>query len=198
MAGGGTDAAAEGKYGRVGGFGMERKIDLTTYIRWWVHNKSRQSESGEDIGRELRALECSSVQPTEPYQLPSLGLPHKGKAHATPSLSACNILSKSVAFKNFVDKSSEMDTATCSNKEMDHGKAAVPQLFAGGSELNIDRSVGVTLDLSENPVQRTPYTLSPIFSAPLRTSWNPVDPVPDPVFWTSLVPPTSQSVTGAV
>jgi len=197
LAGAGTDAAAEGKYGGVSGFGMERKVDLTTYIRWWVPNKSRQSESGEDVGRELRALECSSIQPTEPYQLPSLGLPQKGKAHATPGLSACSILSKSAAFKNFVDKSSEIDTATCSNKEMDRGKAAVPLLFAGGNELNIDRSVGVTLG-SENPVQRSPYTLSPIFSAPLGTSWNPVDPVPDPVFWTSLVPPTSQSVTAAV
>lgn len=192
-----SDVAAEGKYGGVGGFGMERKIDLTNYIRWWVPNKTRQSESGEEIGRELRALECSSGQRTEPYQLPALGLPHKDKARATPGLSACSILSKSVAFKNFVDKSSEMDTATCSNKEMDHGKAAVPLMFAGSDELHIDRS-GVTLGLNETPAQRPPYTLPPIFSSPMTTTWNPVDPVPDPVFWNSLVPPTSQSVTEAL
>lgn len=193
----GSDVAVEGKYGGVGGFGMERKIDLTNYIRWWVPNKTHQSESAEEIGRELRALECSSGQQTEPYQLPVLGLPRKGKAHATPGLSACDILSKSVAFKNFVDKSSEMNKAACSNKEMDHGKGAAPLVFTGSDELHIDRS-GVTLGLNETPAQRPSYTLPPIFSASMTTTWNPVDPVPDPVFWNSLVPPTSQSVTEAV
>ncbi|KAJ6824374.1 AP2-like ethylene-responsive transcription factor [Iris pallida] len=74
---GSMDAAAEGKYA-AGGFSMERKIDLTPYIKWWMPKKSCPSESEEDFRRELRALECTSVQPTEPYQLPSLGLPQKG------------------------------------------------------------------------------------------------------------------------
>ncbi|ONK78399.1 uncharacterized protein A4U43_C02F18370 [Asparagus officinalis] len=193
-----TDAPAGGKYGSVGSFGMERKIDLTNYIRWWQPNKSRQLESEEDIGKDLRALGCSPIQKTEPYQLPSLGLPNKGKAHATPSLSACGILSKSVAFKNFVDKSSEIETSTCRNNEMDRGKSAVPLLFAGGSELDVDRSAGVTSGLCDTTVQRTPYTFSPIFSEPLSTSWNPVDPVSDPVLWSTLVPPTSQSITATM
>ncbi|XP_008802632.1 AP2-like ethylene-responsive transcription factor SMOS1 isoform X2 [Phoenix dactylifera] len=184
------DPATEGKY--AGGFGMERKIDLTSYIRWWVPKKTRQSEStsNADVSRELRTLECS-VQPTEPYQLPSLGLARKGKPHAQ-GLSACSILSKSEAFKNFLERSSKTSEPKddTSNKEMDHGKVE-PLLFPGGG---LDRS-GVTLGLSELVVQRTPYSSSPLLSAPLRTSWNSVDPVPDPVFWTSLVSPSEQSLT---
>ncbi|KAJ6825613.1 AP2-like ethylene-responsive transcription factor [Iris pallida] len=107
---GSMDAAAEGKYA-AGGFSMERKIDLTPYIKWWMPKKSCPSESEEDFRRELRALECTSVQPTEPYQLPSLGLPQKGKPAPTRGLSASSILSKSMAFKNFVDKFSEKDGA---------------------------------------------------------------------------------------
>ncbi|KAJ6845774.1 AP2-like ethylene-responsive transcription factor [Iris pallida] len=188
---GSMDAAAEGKYA-AGGFSMERKIDLTPYIKWWMPKKSCPSESEEDFRRELRALECTSVQPTEPYQLPSLGLPQKGKPAPTRGLSASSILSKFMAFKNFVDKFSEKDGPGW-NKGIEHGKAMLPLLFEGGAGLDIDRSVGVTMGLSEMPVQRTLYALAPLQSVPpSRTSWNPVDPVPDPVFWTSLVPPTSQ------
>ncbi|KAJ6797488.1 AP2-like ethylene-responsive transcription factor [Iris pallida] len=172
------DATTEGKYAAVG-FSVERKIDLTPYIKWWLPKKSRPTEPEEDFRRELRALECTSDQPTEPYQLPSLGLPQKGKPPLSRGLSASSILAKSMAFKNFVDKFSEKKD--CS---------VPPLLFDGGVGLDIDRSVGVTMGLSEMSGQRTPYTLAPLQSEPSRTSWNPVDP--DPVFWDSLVPPTSQ------
>nr|XP_010927009.1 AP2-like ethylene-responsive transcription factor At2g41710 isoform X1 [Elaeis guineensis] len=185
------DVATDGKY--AGSFGMERKVDLTSYIRWWAPKKTRQSEStsnAEGVARELRTLECS-VRPTEPYQLPSLGLPHNGKPHAR-GVSACSILSKSEAFKNFLEKRSKTSETKddTSYKDMEHKKAA-PLFFSGGG---LDRS-GVTLGLSELAVQRTPYSFAPLVSAPLRTSWNSVDPVPDPVFWTSLVPPSGQSLT---
>ncbi|KAG1331803.1 AP2-like ethylene-responsive transcription factor [Cocos nucifera] len=188
------EVATDGKY--AGGFGMERKVDLTSYIRWWAPKKTRQSEStsnAEGVARELRTLECS-VQPTEPYQLPSLGLPHKGKPHAR-GVSACSILSKSEPFKNFLEKSSKTSETKddTSYRDMEHGRAA-PVIFSGGG---LDRS-GVTLGLSELAVQRTPYSFAPLVSAPLRTTWNSVDPVPDPVFWTSLVPPSGQSLTTMV
>lgn len=185
--------APDGKY--AGSFGMERKVDLTSYVRWWAPKKTCQSEStsnAEGVARELRTLECS-VQPTEPYQLPSLGLCHKGKPHAQ-SVSACSILSQSEAFKNFLEKSSKTSETKddTSFKDMEHGKAAL--LFSGAG---LDRS-GVSLGSSELAVQRTPYSFAPLVSAPSRTTWNSVDPVPDPVFWTSLVPPSGQSLTTMV
>ncbi|XP_038971802.1 AP2-like ethylene-responsive transcription factor SMOS1 [Phoenix dactylifera] len=188
------DVATDGKY--AGSFGMERKVDLTSYIRWWIPKKTRQSEStsnAEGAAGELRTLECS-VRPTEPYQLPSLGLPRKGKPHAR-GVSACSILSQSEAFKNFLEKSSKTSETKddASYKDMEHGKA-VPRFFSGGG---LDRS-GVSLGLSELAVQRTPYAFAPPVSAPSRATWNSVDPVPDPVFWTSLVPPSGQSLTTMV
>ncbi|KAH0454743.1 hypothetical protein IEQ34_016667 [Dendrobium chrysotoxum] len=185
------DPTTEGKY--AGGFGMERKIDLTSHIRWWAPKKSRQPESGsshEDVSRELRAVE-SSVQATEPYKLPLLGLPQKEKSQVRGT-SACSILSRSAAFKNFMEKASQIQDTTTS-KEPDQGKS-IPHYFTS-SELD---SSGISMGFGELPIQRSQYSLSPLLTAPLRTSWNPVDPIPDPVFWTSLVPPTGQSLTTAV
>ncbi|KAI0497429.1 hypothetical protein KFK09_020653 [Dendrobium nobile] len=185
------DPTTEGKY--AGGFGMERKIDLTSHIRWWAPKKSRQPESvssHEDVSRELRAVE-SSVQATEPYKLPLLGLPQKEKSQARGT-SACSILSRSAAFKNFMEKASQIQDSSTS-KEPGQGKS-IPHFFAS-SELD---SSGISMGFGELPIPRSQYSLSPLLTAPLRTSWNPVDPIPDPVFWTSLVPPTGQSLTTAV
>ncbi|KAJ0968168.1 hypothetical protein J5N97_025085 [Dioscorea zingiberensis] len=180
------DPSIAGKY--TGPFCMERKIDLTGYIRWWVPKRTRQCDSinkAEDISRELRAME-EPIHPTKPYQFPILGLSQKGKSH-THSISACDILSRSVAFKNFENKLKGSQDGSCS-KQMELQKSTTLLFTDGG----IDRS-GASLDLSEFPVQRAPYSLAPLLSAPL-TNWNPVDPVPDPVFWASLIPPTAQSL----
>ncbi|XP_072986012.1 AP2-like ethylene-responsive transcription factor SMOS1 isoform X2 [Typha latifolia] len=184
------DAAIDGKY--AGAFGLERKIDLTNYIRWWLPKKTRQSESSstaEDVARELRSFECS-IPPTEPYKMPSLGLPRNLKP-SSGGLSACSILSRSDAFKNFLEKSSKLSEGKDGNlsKEIDHGKS-VPALFSGNG---IDRSV-VNFRSSELPVHRPPYPLAPLLSTPLRNSWNPVDPVADPLFWSNLVSPTGQTL----
>ncbi|KAG0478813.1 hypothetical protein HPP92_013532 [Vanilla planifolia] len=54
------DPPTEGKYGNS--FGMERKIDLTSHIRWWAPKKSRQPETGAvtrmsaKSSRHLKAL----------------------------------------------------------------------------------------------------------------------------------------------
>lgn len=187
------DPTTEGKY--ASGFSMDRKIDLTSYIRWWAPKKSRQPESipiSEDLGRELRALE-SSVQATEPYKLPLLGLPQKGLKSQARGASACSILSRSAAFKNFMEKASQIPNCGANSKEPEKGKS-VPHFFTS-SELD---SSGVSMGFGELPIQRSQYSLSPLLTAPLRTPWNPVDPMPDPVFWTSLVPPTGQSLSTAV
>ncbi|PKA62591.1 AP2-like ethylene-responsive transcription factor [Apostasia shenzhenica] len=190
------DPTTEGKL--PAGFGMDRKIDLTSYIRWWAPKKSRQPEpvsTNEDVSRELRALE-SSVQANEPYKLPLLGLPQKEKKKQpqAQTISACSILSKSAAFSNFMEKVSQMeDNENDASKEAEMGKS-VPHLFAS-SELD---SSGMGMGFDELPVQRSQYSLSPLLTAPLRTPWNAVDPMPDPIFWTSLVPPDGQSLNTPV
>lgn len=85
----GDERGAEGDF--LGSFCLERKIDLTGYIKWWGVNKPGQPESSskasedakvEDAGTELKTLEHAS-QATEPYKAPNFGVHHgtqrKGK-----------------------------------------------------------------------------------------------------------------------
>ena len=197
------DAAAESDF--LGGFCMERKIDLTGYIKWWGPNKTRQSESlaksseetkqgcGEDIGSELKALEWA-IQPTEPYQMPRLGTPHEGRKQKSSTVSALGILSRSAAYKSLEEKASKKQENTIDNDEnenknkvnkMDYGKAVEKSTsHDGGSE-----RLGVALGPGgEFSLQRNVYPLSPLLSAPLLTNYNTVDPLVDPILWTSLVP----------
>ncbi|KAJ0968184.1 hypothetical protein J5N97_025101 [Dioscorea zingiberensis] len=150
------------------------------------HGNVIQSTRQKISAESSEAME-EPIHPTKPYQFPILGLSQKGKSH-THSISACDILSRSVAFKNFENKLKGSQDGSCS-KQMELQKSTTLLFTDGG----IDRS-GASLDLSEFPVQRAPYSLAPLLSAPLRTNWNPVDPVPDPVFWASLIPPTAQSL----
>ncbi|RWW73134.1 hypothetical protein BHE74_00019015, partial [Ensete ventricosum] len=182
-----SDAATDGRFAGIAG--LERKVDLTSYIKWWMPKKARQPESAspvEDVGRELRMLECS-VQPTEPYKLPSLGLP--GRGDAPQRLSACSILSRSDSFKSFLHKSLNSGDIKDdgSHKTMDHEKS-VPLLYSGCG-LGIS---GVSVALNELPVPRTAYEMA-LFSAPLRSSY-PIDPASEPLLWTN--PPPSQQPLG--
>ncbi|CAL9041878.1 AP2-like ethylene-responsive transcription factor SMOS1 isoform X1 [Musa acuminata AAA Group] len=182
-----SDAATDGRFAGIAG--LERKVDLTSYIKWWMPKKARQPESAspvEDVGRELRMLECS-VQPTEPYKLPSLGLP--GRGDAPQRLSACSILSRSDSFKSFLHKSLNSGDIKDdgSHKMMDHEKS-VPLLYSGCG-LGIS---GVSVALNELPVPRTAYQMA-LLSAPLRSSY-PIDPASEPLLWTS--PPPSQQPLG--
>lgn len=191
----------EGEYS--GGFCIERKIDLTPYIKWWGPNKSRQSDSlsksseetkhghSDDIGSELKTLEWA-IQPTEPYQMPRLGMFHKGKKKG--SLSAMSILSRSAAYKSLQEKASKKQENKTDNDEnenkctiskMDYGKAVEKSSHDGRSE-----GLGVALGAGGGglPLQRNMYPLAPFLSAPLLTSYNTIDPLSDPVLWTTLVP----------
>ncbi|KAK2997264.1 hypothetical protein RJ639_025130 [Escallonia herrerae] len=204
------DDATESEYG--GSFGLDRKIDLTSYIKWWGPNRTRHLDShaksleetkhgcSEDIGSELKALEWG-MQPTEPYQMPSLGVPQEGKKHKRPIVSAMSILSRSAAYKSLQEKASkdnEIDTENDENENKNtiskksYGKAVEKSLFDdGGTE-----RLGVALEMDAVlPVQRNAYTLAPFLSAPLLTNYNSIDPLTDPALWTSLVPvlPTGSS-----
>ncbi|TYJ46545.1 hypothetical protein E1A91_A02G127300v1 [Gossypium mustelinum] len=207
----GDDTTKENDY--IGGFCIERKIDLTGYIKWCGTNKTRQAEAGtksseetknacpEDIGSELKTSEWA-VQPTEPYQMPRLGTSLEGTKCKGSSVSALSILSRSADFKSLQEKalkkqeqnsdSDENENKNTINK-MDHGKAAEKSVNhdTGGDRLGA--AMGMTGGLSS--LQKNVYPLTPFLSAPLLTNYNTIDSLVDPVLWTSLVPalPTGPS-----
>ncbi|KAL6620177.1 hypothetical protein ACP70R_035316 [Stipagrostis hirtigluma subsp. patula] len=185
----GKEIALDGKF--AGSFGLERKIDLKNYIRWWLPKKTRQSDTSkaEEISDEIRAIE-SSMQQTEPYKLPSLGLGSHSKP-TSQGLSACSILSQSDAFKSFLEKSTKLSEECTLSKEMVEGKdvASVP---ATGHD-----TAAVTINMNELLVQRATYTMAPVMPTPMKSTWSPADPSVDHLFWSNFILPSSQPVTMA-
>ncbi|KAG8068958.1 hypothetical protein GUJ93_ZPchr0005g14860 [Zizania palustris] len=184
----GKDIMLEGKF--VGAFGLERKIDLTNYIRWWLPKKTRQSDTSkvEEVTDEIRIIE-SSMQRTEPYKLPSLSLNSDSKS-SSAGLSACNILSQSDAFKTFLEKSTKLSEECTFGKEMDEGKTVAPEPAAAHD------TSAVNLNMSELLAQRASYTLVPV-TTQIKNTWNPADPSADPLFWSNFILPSSRPVTMA-
>ncbi|KAG6471280.1 hypothetical protein ZIOFF_072391 [Zingiber officinale] len=183
-----SDATTDARYSGIAG--TERKIDLTSYIRWWMPKKVHQTESAstEDVARELKMLECSA-QSTEPYKLPSLGYPHKGKP-SPQSLSACSILSQSDSFKSFVEKSLNSEENKDDPSQLKIHQESVPLFSNCGLGIS-----GVSMAFNDLPVPRTAYQMA-LLSAPLRTNYSG-DTVSEPL-WTSLVPPSEQSTETTV
>ncbi|KAL2923575.1 hypothetical protein RDABS01_015066 [Bienertia sinuspersici] len=200
----GEDMPAEGDY--PGGFPIERKLDLTGYIKWWVQNKIRQSEVGkqsgsEEMGTELKSLE-REIQSTEPYQMPQLGTSYEAKRNSKgSSTSALSILSRSAAYKNMQEKASKAkeianDSDEKENKsyvsKIDSGKAVQKTIDDAGIE-----RLGSTLGIGGLPLHKNMFPLSPLLTAPLLTNYNALDPLADPTLWTSFMPvlPTAPSRT---
>lgn len=191
---------------------------MTAYIKWWGPNKTRQAEAGVksseetkhgcvgDIGGELKSLEWA-VQPTEPYQMPRLGVSHEGKKHIGSKVSALSILSRSAAYKSLEEKASKKQETNAENDEnknkntinkMDYGKAVEKSTSHDGGN---ERSLGVALGMGGGlSLQRNVFPLSPFLSAPLLTNYNTIDPLVDPILWTSLAPvlPSGVSRTAEV
>lgn len=197
----GDDPAAESEY--LSGFCNERKIDLTNYIKWWGPNKTRQTEAGTksveetkhagDICVELKTLEWGA-QPTEPYQMPHLGMSNEGRKHKGSAVSALSILSRSAAYKSLQEKASKRQDNSSDNDEnedknaidkMDYGKAVEKSTSYDVATGRLGVALGMGGGLS---LQRNVYPLTPFLSAPLLTNYNTVDPLVDPILWTSLVP----------
>ncbi|KAG8497021.1 hypothetical protein CXB51_008237 [Gossypium anomalum] len=189
----GDDTTKENDY--IGGFCIERKIDLTGYIKWWGTNKTRQAEAvtksseetknacPEDIGSELKTSEWA-VQPTEPYQMPRLGTSLEGTKYKGSSVSALSILSRSADFKSLQEKAlKKQEQNSDTEKSVNHD--------TGGGRLGA--AIGMTGGLSS--LQKNVFPLTPFLSAPLLTNYNTIDSLVDPVLWTSLVPalPTGPS-----
>ena len=199
----GDDPAADSEF--MGSICFERKIDLTNHIKWWGPNKNRQGEVGAksteetkhgcagDIGSELKTLEWSA-QPTEPYQMPRLGIAPEGKQNKGSSISALSILSRSAAYKSLQEKALKKQESNEDNDEnvnknsinkVDYGKAVEkPSSHDGGSE-----RIGVALGMSGGlTLQRNMFPLTPLLSAPLLTNYSAIDPLVDPILWSSLAP----------
>ncbi|KAK7392908.1 hypothetical protein VNO78_21358 [Psophocarpus tetragonolobus] len=198
----GEDSASETKYLS---FCIERKIDLTSYIKWWGSNKSRQPDSGVrfsdvkkhgftgDICVELKTFQ-EKGHPSEPYQLPVLGLSSERRKHEHSSVSASSILSHSAAYKNLQLKASKKQENSNDNDEnenknsiskLDHGKAAEKLSNNDGGNEGLDIAMGISGSL---PLQRSVFPLTSLLSAPFLTAYNTVDPSVDTVLWTPQVP----------
>lgn len=183
----GDDPAAQSEY--LSGFSGNRKIDLTSYIKWWGSNKSRQPDSGtKDACSELKTLE-QQVLPTESYQMPKLGMPHDGQKHKKSSVSALSILSRSAAYKSLQEKASKKEENSTDPDENEN-KSTINKLDRGKEvEKSSDHEAAIMGMSGTLSLQRDIYPLAPIFlSAPLLTAYNSVDPLVDPVLWTSLAP----------
>lgn len=201
ITGAGDDRGTEGDF--LGSFCLERKIDLTGYIKWWGVNKTRQPESSskaaedanvEDAGTELKTLEHTS-QATEPYKAPNLsvlrGTQRKEKEISSPSSSsALSILSQSPAFKSLEEKvlkiqescnneNDENANRNIINMEKNHGKAIEKPVVSHGVAL------GGAAVLSR---QKSMYPLTSLLTAPLLTNYNTLDPLADPILWTPFLP----------
>ncbi|KAL3522964.1 hypothetical protein ACH5RR_015798 [Cinchona calisaya] len=198
--GAGDDTSTENEY--IGGFCIDRKIDLTSYIKWWGTSKPRQLDSqnksseetkyrpSDDIGSELKSVEWTA-QPTEPYEMPRLGLPQEGKERKRSTVSAMSILSRSAAYKSFqekglkkkeIDENDENEDKNVLNIK-DYGKGVDKSCHDGEND-RLEAGFGIGGGL---PIQRNVYPLTPLLSAPLVTSYNSIDSLTDPVLWTSLV-----------
>ncbi|KAL4558053.1 hypothetical protein LXL04_036249 [Taraxacum kok-saghyz] len=194
----GDETPTENEY--VGGFRMDRKIDLTPYIKWWAPTKSRQAAekssdetntnhaSSEDTGTDKTPEWVT--QPTEPYQLPRLGVMTSSSSSSTEpkqqkrlSVSAMSILSRSTAYKSLQEKAlkkeekeKEIENDENENKnninKIDYGKGVEKLGNDGTSEFA----------LGMEPL----HSLTTFLSAPLLTSYNAIDPLVDPGLWSTL------------
>ncbi|XP_042018599.1 AP2-like ethylene-responsive transcription factor At2g41710 isoform X4 [Salvia splendens] len=192
------DEAATGSE-NAGVYSVERKIDLTNYIKWWGTSKSSLTDfqskavdetnpGGSDaVASELKALE-QSTQPTEPYEMPRLGVPPERLNHK--KISAMNSLLNSAAYKSLQEritknKGKEENDENENKSNIDKielGKTVEKSCHDVGSERH-DVAYGIAGGL---PIHR--YQLSPLLSAPLLTNYNSIDPLTDPLLWSSLVP----------
>ncbi|XP_057812165.1 AP2-like ethylene-responsive transcription factor At2g41710 isoform X2 [Salvia miltiorrhiza] len=200
------DEAATGSE-NAGVYNVERKIDLSNYIKWWGTSKSSLTDfqskavvdetnpgGSDDVASELKALE-RSIQPTEPYEMPRLGVSPERLNHK--KISAMSTLLKSAAYKSLQEritkKQGKDENDENENKsnidKIELGKTVEKSCHDGASERR-DVAYGINGGL---PIHR--YQLAPLLSAPLLTNYNSIDPLTDPLLWSSLVPvlPTGSS-----
>lgn len=153
-------------------------------------DEDKHSCAGE-VGSELKAL-GQTARPTEPYEMPCLGT-LQGVNKAASKVSALSILSRSAAYKSLHEKALKLQEINNENDEnenkntvnkIDHGKAVETHTSHGGDP---GERYGVAFGTSSGlPLQRNMFPLTPFLTAPLLSSYNTVDPLGDPIHWTSL------------
>ncbi|KAF6158532.1 hypothetical protein GIB67_040046 [Kingdonia uniflora] len=190
-----------------GDFDINRRLDLTSYIKWWVPNKIRRTDSlsrsleetrhcsSESIASELQRV-LHDIQPGLPFQIPCLDIVHEGQHKR----SALSIFSKSAAYKSLQEKAIKeqenrnINTENKNYKEMDYGKEI--QKSVSGD----DRSEGFRVATGSLPSQIPFCPLNAFASGPLLTNYNAVDPLVNLTEWKHLVslPPRGLSLTTEV
>ena len=125
--------------------------------------------------------------------MPCLGTLHDVKK-TTSRVSALSILSRSAAYKSLQEKALKLQEINNENDEnenkntvnkIDHGKVVETHTSHGGDP---SERYGVAFGTSGGlPLQRNMFPLTSFLTAPLLSSYNTVDPLGDPIHWTSLV-----------
>uniref|UniRef100_A0A7N0ULV0 AP2/ERF domain-containing protein n=1 Tax=Kalanchoe fedtschenkoi TaxID=63787 RepID=A0A7N0ULV0_KALFE len=181
----------------VSGFRTESKIDLTNYIKWWGPGRDRPTDCisrlsdetkpcVDDFSSELKTLE--SAKPTEPYQIPQLGVSHERGKYKHFSSSAMSTIFRSAAYKKLLEKVSKqketsMETENKSNiTKINHGKEIEKR---SGPELE-NETVTVASTIGDgSSLQRILYPFGQVLPAQVPTSYS-VNPT-DSSLWQSLV-----------
>lgn len=138
--------------------------------------------------------------------MPQLGTSYeaKRKNKASTTSSALSILSRSAAYKNMQEKASKAK-ATANDNDEKENKSYVSKVDCGkavqktGDDAGTER-LGSTLGIGGLPLHKNMFPLSPLLTAPLLTNYNAIDPLVDPLLWTTLMPalPTAPSRTPEV
>ncbi|XP_048635458.1 AP2-like ethylene-responsive transcription factor At2g41710 isoform X1 [Brassica napus] len=199
--GAGDERGTEGDF--LGNFCLERKIDLTGYIKWWGVNKPRQPESSsskasedakvEDAGTELKTLEHTS-HATEPYKAPNLGVLQRKEKQI--SSSALSILSASPAYKSLEEKVLKIQESSSSARENDENanRNIINMEKSHGKEIEkpvVSLGSGGVVPSGALSLQKSMYPLTSLLTSPLLTNYNTLDPLGDPILWTQFLPPGS-------
>ncbi|CAN8286964.1 unnamed protein product [Cochlearia groenlandica] len=200
----GDDRGTEGDF--LGSFCLERKIDLTGYMKWWGVNKTRQPESStkasedtkfEDAGTELKTLEHTS-QATEPYKVPNLGLlrgtqrKEKQISSSSSTCSALSILSASPAYKSLEEKVLKIQESSTRQNDENANRNIINMDKSHGKEIEkpvMSHGVALGGGAAALSLQKSMYPLTSLLTAPLLTNYNVLDPFADPVLWTPFLPP---------
>ncbi|CAO2822231.1 unnamed protein product [Amaranthus hypochondriacus] len=191
----GEDILAEGDY--PGAFPIERKSDLTGYIKWWCLNKTSQLEvgmhtNGDEVGTELKSLE-REVQSTKTYQLPKLGTSYEVKRIKGSVTSALSILTRSTAYKNMQEKASKSNETVYDDDEKEN-KCKI-NMTDSGNTVQIGR-LGSALGIGGYPLHKNVFSLSQLLTTPLLTNYNSIEPLADSILWKpvlSVLPTTSRT-----
>ncbi|CAH9141221.1 unnamed protein product [Cuscuta epithymum] len=197
----GDDVTAENEH--LPGFCMDQKIDLSSYIKWWGPTTKVQALEEPKHGC---SEDCSSnevleltVHPTQPYEMPRLGLSQKGgknnqKVTPTSTPTIMSILSQSAAYKSLQEKASKNKEKVEDDENNSDNYGKTIEMLNDGSAGGRDSELGALFGGTGSSgglamINRNLNPLTPILSAPLMTNYNGggIDALADPVLWSPLV-----------